>query len=1111
MAVLARNVDGALEDKKALPLPPIEPVAADRRRPVSFAQQRLWLVDQLMPGSAAYNVPTAFRLTGPLNVTVLERSFREVVRRHEALRTGITTMEGQLVQTILPDRPFSLAVVDLSGLPADSRAAECQRRIGEEAHRPFDLEHGPLLRAGLLRLGPEEHALLLTIHHIASDGWSMGILYHEVATLYAAFARGGPSPLPELPIQYPDYAVWQRRWMQGEALQDQLDYWKQKLDGLAQGLELPTDRPRPAVPAFQGARPSIELPSRLAEGLRTLGRHEGTTLFMTSLAAFQALLHRYTGQRDIAVGSPIAGRTRRELHKLIGCFINMIVLRADLSGDPTFRELLRRVREVAVGAYAHQDLPFERLVEELQGARGPGRHPLFQVMFALHKAPTWGPGLPGVEITPLKVDNGTAKYDLTLTMIETEAGLTCDLEYDTELFDAATAARMMEHFQLLLEAAVADPDRRLSELPILTEAERHQLLVGWNDTRCDYPTDRSVPDLFREQAARTPDAVAVASKDQALSYAALNARTNRLAHRLRALGVGPESLVGLCVGRSPAMVVGLLGILKAGGAYVPLDPELPKGRLALMLDDAQVGVVVTETALRDALAAVGAPVAELVLDGEDPGAWSDEDPGVTVAPENLAYVIYTSGSTGKPKGVQVTHGALTNFLLSMRARFPMTARDTLLAITTLSFDIAGLEIYLPLIQGARVELAGRDEALDGAWLARRLVESSATFLQATPPTWRLLLEGGWPGTPGLTMLCGGEALPRDLADRLHGRGAALWNLYGPTETTIWSSAARVENGEGPVTIGRPIANTQMYVLDAHLRPVPVGVVGDLFIGGAGLARGYLGRPNLSAEKFIPDPFGGQPGARLYRTGDRARYRADREIEFLGRVDDQVKIRGFRIEPGEIESALRRYPAVSQAAVLVREDPIAGKRLVAFVAPHPGQTPAARDLRNFLRDRLPAYMIPSSFTLLEALPLTFSGKIDRRALPDPRPAPLPTAQETASPHTPIECAISEVFREILGVDPVYLHDSFIDLGGHSLQSVEAITRLEQRIGLRLTPRELLLQTLGQLALTCEEHLALARTTRPRGLVRGMLQVIKRLVLPGATRRGPPTPFPLGHRS
>jgi amino acid adenylation domain-containing protein len=1045
VAELARRIAVGQAGGPARTAEPIRPAAPEERAALSFAQQRLWFLDQWQPGSALYNLAAAMRLSGPLDEAALERSLREVARRHEVLRTTFRAAEGTPVAVIADEPDLSLPVVDLGGLPEGEREAEARRLAAEEARRPFDLSAGPLLRANLVRLGVEDHLLVVAMHHIVSDGWSVGVLNHEVAALYAAYAAGGQSPLPALPVQYADYAAWQRRWLHGEALQEQLDYWRDQLADAPAALDLPTDRPRPALPDYRGATVRFELPGVLAQSARALARDEGCTLYMVLLAAFQALLHRYSGQDDFCVGTPVAGRGRPEAEGLVGCFVNTLVFRADLSGDPNFAALLGQVRETCLGAYAHQDLPFERLVEEIQPDRDRSRAPLFQVMFALQNASQEALELAGLRLEPWDVDSGTSKFDLTLRLAEWEGSLRGELEYSTELYEPATAQRLVGHYRTLLEGATANPDCCVSELPLLTADERHQLLIEWNRTEADIPDEGCIHRLFEAQAQRTPEAVALVFGEEEVTFRELNRRANQLAHYLRWLGVAPEVLVGICVERSIEMVVGLLGILKAGGAYVPLDPAFPKERIAYMLNDARVRLVLTQQSLEAGLSRQQARLVRLDTDAEAIRRHSTANPTGWVATDNLAYVMYTSGSTGRPKGVQITHGCVVNFLGSMSREPGLAAQDTLLAVTTLSFDIAGLEIFLPLMVGARLMLVPHEVAQDGKRLAEKLATSAATVMQATPVTWQMLLEAGWSGSPSLKILCGGEAMPPDLARQLAGRCASLWNVYGPTETTIWSTVHRVNGRGGPVPIGRPIANTQVYVTDSRWQPVPVGVVGELLIGGAGLGRGYLSRPELTAEKFIPNPHSDTPGSRLYRTGDLARWLPSGELECLGRLDHQVKVRGFRIEPGEIEAALLEHPALRQAVVVAREVTPGDRRLVAYLVADEPPGPSPSDLQRFLRERLPDYMVPPAFVTLEVLPLTPNGKVDRNALPPPEEAPA-QQQGADAPRTPAEEVVAGVWAEILGLERVGREDNFFDLGGHSLLATRVAARLRDLFSL-----------------------------------------------------------------
>ena len=936
------------------------PIARDRTLPLSFAQQRLWFLDQLVPNNAFYNTPAAVRLTGSLNLAALEKTFNEIVRRHEALRTTFVTLEGQPVQAIAPAAPLgseapsftlSLPLIDLRELPEAEREAEARRLTTQEAQRPFDLSKGSLLRVTLLWLDEEEYILLLILHHIVSDGWSMGVLIREIAILYAAISSEKPdarklataslTPLPPLPIQYADFAHWQREWLQGEVLETQLAYWRQQLDGISI-LNLLSDRPRPAVQTYRGATKLLQLPQSLSLALESLSQQEGATLFMTLLAAFQTLLYRYTQQEDIAVGSPIANRNRSEIEGLIGFFVNSLVLRTDLSGNPTFRELLSRVKEVALGAYAHQDLPFEKLVEELHPERKLNQNPLFQVVFALQNARMEALELPGVILSPLQfVDTGTTRFDLEFHLwerkpnngvgVDSSEGISGFVVYSTDLFDAATITRMLGHFQTLLEGIVANPEQRLADLPILSEAERHQLLVEWNTTQTDYPKNQCIHQLFEAQVEQTPDATALVFEDKHITYRELNIRSNKLAHYLQKQGVGAEVLVGLCVERSVEMVVGMLGILKAGGAYVPLDPSYPPERLSFMLEDASP-VLLTQQQWVERLGSHKSQVICLDKDWETLAQESEDNPTSNVTADNLAYVVYTSGTTGKPKGVQIEHRGLLNLVFWHQQAFAVSPLDRVTQVAGVAFDACGWEIWPYLSTGASIYFSNDEIRLSPEKLQDWLVSKTINISFLPTPIAEKVLLLDWSNNSALRLLLTG-------GDKLHQYASAshpfeVVNNYGPTENTVVTTSGTVpvrEQADVVPAIGRPIANIQVYVLDRYLQPVPIGVAGELYIGGDGLARGYLNRPELTAERFIPNPFSNKSEARLYKTGDLVRYQPDGNIEFLGRLDEQVKIRGYRIELGEIESVLSQHPAVLQTVVTTREDVPGEKRLVAYLA------------------------------------------------------------------------------------------------------------------------------------------------------------------------------------
>jgi amino acid adenylation domain-containing protein len=1025
--------------------------------PLSFAQQRLWFLDQWQPGTSLYNLPGGLRLIGALDIPALERSLNEILRRHEALRTTFPTVDGQPAQRVAAAERFLLPAIDLRSLPADEREVEVRRLAQEEYEQPFDLVEGPLFRAKLLQVSDEEHVLAMTMHHIVSDGWSSGLFAQELSALYKSFVEQHPYPLPELPIQYSDFAQWQHEWLKGEVLEKQLAYWKKQLEGAPEVLSLPIDHQRSAMQTFQGTREQLLLSEQLTEALRTLSRQNDVTLFMTLLAAFQVLLSRYSGQTDVVVGSPVAGRNRPETEGLIGLFVNTLAFRCDLSGDPSFIQLLSRVREMTLSAYSHQDLPFEKLVEELHPARDLSRPPIFQVMFVLQNVEARALELPGLRIRAIESDTNSAKFDLSLYLWDSPARLEGQIEYNTDLFELSTIRGMITHLTTLLENAVADPTRPLSRISMVTEPEREQVLFGWNQTAATYPSDCCIQQLFEQQVEKTPEAIALVFEEQQLTYRELNEQANRVAHRLRSLGVGPDVLVGLCLERGITMVVGLMGILKAGGAYVPLDPAYPQERLSLMLDDAAIEVLLTETRLM-----AGLPSSHsthiLCLDEDfesEPGA----NPAAPTS-NQLAYVIYTSGSTGKPKGVMVEHKQLVNFISSMQELTRINPRDTLLAVTTLGFDIAGLEMFLPLTVGARLVVASREAVLDGRVLIDLMKREAVTVLQATPVTWRMLIDTGWQGSDRLLALCGGEPLSRELANQLVARAREVWNMYGPTETTIWSTATRVEEGSGPVFIGGPIANTQIFILDENTQPAPVGVPGELYIGGDGVARGYLNRDELTSERFVANPFNKEPGARIYRTGDAARYLASGEIEFFGRLDSQVKVRGHRVEPGEIEAVLKECPGIKEAVVIAKDDG-PEKRLVAYLIST--EDVSSDGLRPQLLRQLPDYMVPSVFVKLERLPLTPNGKIDRKALPSPS-ADRPQLKATyVAPRSELEQNLASVWQRALRLETVGRDDTFFDLGGHSLLMAQVRNTLSQELSIDVSIVDLFkYPTIGTLA-------------------------------------------------
>jgi amino acid adenylation domain-containing protein len=1010
--------------------------------PLSFSQTGMWFMEQLAPNSAAYNIAATIRFTGKLQKEALQRSLNELVRRHESLRTTFQNTGEELVRIVTPELVLKIPEMDLRNIPSTSRLEEAKRILKEEAGRPFNLAQGPLIRVLILRLDEQDHVLLLNIHHAVSDQWSMGVIAREMTSFYNGQCEGAASCANSLPVQYSDFAAWQGKWLNSADWETQLSYWKRKLANF-QPLEFPTDRARPPVQTFHGAHDRLSLSKETIDGLKRLSAQENATLYMAFLAAFKALLLRYYGQEDIAIGSPIANRNRIEWEEVVGTFINILVLRTDLSGNPTFREVLQRVRKVILEAFSHQEIPFQKLVEELQPKRETTRPPLVQVLFNFHHAPPGNIDLASLSWVPFEIDQWASQFDISVT-IDTEITRKIWMGYNTDLYDAETIARLLKHYKKFIEEALSNPDQPIQKIQILTEPERH-LLTEWNETNRNY-RDKCTHELFEEQVEQSSDAVAVAFKGEELTYRELNRRANQLASYLQSLGVGPETLVGLCIDRSLETVIGLLGILKAGGAYVPIDPAYPSERIRLMIEDTGMRFLLTqERLLKNLPQKENLKVIPLDRLTEDPDLKNLENPISLSHLQNLAYVIYTSGSTGKPKGVQIEHKALVNFLHSVRQEPGISKHDVLLSVTPLSFDIAALELFLPLVVGAKVLLVNREIASDGRRLGEQLESSRATVMQATPATWQILLEAGWKGTEDFKILCGGEVLSWDLAKGLVGKAAAVWNLYGPTETTVWSTTWQVDSSYGRMSIGRPIANTQIHILDSNLQSVPIGVVGELYIGGDGLARGYLNRPELTAEKFIPNPFSDDPKARLYKTGDLARYLPDGNIEFLGRKDYQVKIRGFRAEPGEIEAVLGQHPTVQQAIVVAREDTPGGKRLVAYVVPHQPGTATAGDLRSFLKTKLPEYMLPSAWVSLDALPLTPNGKVDREALPLPDKTRAEPQEGFVAPQNSVERQLAQIWEKLLGIQPIGVKDNFFDLGGHSLLAVRLIAQMEGSFG------------------------------------------------------------------
>lgn len=1041
--------------------------AGPRTVPASQAQQAVWALDQSDSGTEICKVTATVHLTGAVDAPALKESLASLVRRHEVLRTAFLYREsgrrsGRLIQVISPEMDVDLPILDLCGLPAAKRAGAARRLTLEASQSSFDLTRLPLFRVQLLALDGDEHILHLLAHRIIMDEAAAGLFLRDLFVLYSAHRSGQMSSLPATQ-PYADISNKEIHRLGDRKFDAQLAYWTEKLRGPLPVLELPSDRSRVVSQPFLPAHETLALPLPLSTALRSLSVHEQATVSVLLLAAFKVLLHRYTQLEDVLVGSFISGRRSPEEENILGPLENVLVLRTDVSGNPTFLELLHRVRNVAEAANAHRDVPFERVLQVLRTNGSLASRLPFQIRFDLARRPSCG--FQGVELraASVEIDSPNAFFDLSVSVADDAEEIGLSVRYNAELFSPLDIVGVLSSFRTLLEGIVACPNERILALPLLTGAQRHRVLVECNDTAVDYPRDRCVHELFESQVERTPDAVALVCGTEQLTYRELNEGANRLARLLIERGIGPDRLVGICIERSCQLPLVVLAVLKAGGAYVPLDPAYPDRRLAYMVEDSSMPIMITEKECSLRFPAHQAQIISLdesraILCRYDPG-----NVGRRSRPEHLAYMIYTSGSTGQPKGVMIEHRSVVNLLHSMRREPGLNRNDTLLAVTTLSFDMAGLELHLPLTTGAQIVIARTDDVRDASRLSQLLASSQATVMQATPATWRLLVESGWPGDSRLKALCGGEALHASLARALLDRCGSLWNLYGPTETTIWSSGCQVFSADGPIPLGRPIANTQFYVLDGELNPLPPGVTGELYIGGDGLARGYHNRPDLTAEKFVPDPFSGRPAGRLYRTGDLVRCSSDGTLRYLGRIDHQVKIRGFRIELGEIEAALRSRGDIHEAVVVAREDAPGSRRLVAYFVPSQASSPPSAELRRFLKERLPDYMIPSAFVVLGAFPLTPNGKVDRRMLPAPESERSETASGFVPPRDSVEARLAQIWEEILDIHPIGVRDDYFDLGAESLQAALIFARISKKFGRTLSPSTLFkAPTIEQLA-------------------------------------------------
>lgn len=1053
--------------------------------PLSSGQRRLWYLNQLEPNSGAYNIPLIYQLSGELNKGALEQALQVLVTRHESLRTEIVSGDSSTVQHILPSVEVTLNSIDLTEVAAQERQAVAAEELASLAEKPFVLEKGPLWHFSLIELQAGQNILCMVFYHAIFDGWSADIFMRELALLYPSLVSESEAGLADVALQYADFAVWQQNSPKSSPAEEDLQYWTEHLSGQLPVLQVPTDYPRPQAQSFEGAALSYTISREKVERLTELGRTEGATLFMVLLSVYAFLLYRYSDQDDLIIGTPVAGRSLPELENIIGFFANTLAIRIDLDSKLSFRELLRQVKEICIEAYGHQNITFERLVEELKPPRDLSRTPLFQTMFAFRNQVGETQTLGDLGLSTLPAEVRVAQTDMSLWLEQRESGISVIFEYCTALFRQSTIQRMLDHFALLLDCVLETPDQNINAFALIGEEEMKSF-GQWNSTEKNYPQKILFSSYLSQQSAARVEQTAVVCGELSLNYGELEAQSNQLAHYLRSIGVDRGHLVGIAISRSVDMLVGLLGIWKAGAAYVPLDPEYPSERLLYMLEASGLEVLVTETALLDVVAGFQCQHVCLDRDAELISSQAASLPSVSLEPDDIAYVIFTSGSTGKPKGVKVPHGAVNNFLHGMAEKPGLTVQDRLLAVTTLSFDIAVLELYLPLLVGATTVIANKEAVTDGTALSELISRHNVTVMQATPSTWRLLNLSGWQGSDQFKVLCGGEAFPRDLAADLLERAAEVWNMYGPTETTVWSTCYRISSADVPVLIGRPIANTQCYVLDEAMQQVPIGVPGELYIGGDGVTAGYLNREDLTSERFVADPQ--QPDRTLYRTGDLVRWCEDGYLEYFHRIDNQVKVRGFRIELGEIEAVLNKHVAIKESVVVVWEGRPGDQRLVAYVVLAESCEMTVTEMRSHLRQHLPDYMVPQLFVELEEIPQTPNGKVDRKALPETMPG-LGQQEEVTPPTTETEKTIAGIWAALLQTENIGVDDNFFDIGGHSLLAMELIYKIHEECGVRVSPLDILVNTLEQISAMVgpqgeagAEHLEVAAgLEKPAGLI------------------------------